>query len=126
MSVSKAVVYRTDSLATCEPDDPTEAFVQGIPNHPADHPSTLFLRSYKPDLIFCILLLKDTTICVATSALDSRMRLSEGRSMCMINRSKPGHSLQDCRLSQRYYFKIPVFSVILMFIGPCVILITEE
>jgi len=52
MPVPKAVVYCTDSLATCEPDDPTEAFVQGIPNHPANHPSTLFLRSYKPDLIF--------------------------------------------------------------------------
>ena len=95
LPVPKAVVYRTDSLATCEPDDPTEAFMQGIPNHPANHPSTLFLRSYKHDLIFCIRLLKDTTICVATSVPDSRMRLSEGRSMSMINRSKPGHSLQD-------------------------------
>jgi len=65
-----------------------------------------------PTSFFCILLLKDTTICVATSVPDPRMRLSEGRSMCMINRSKPGHSLQDFRLSQRYCFKIQVFSVV--------------
>ena len=65
-----------------------------------------------PTSFFCIFLLKDTTICVATSVPDPRMRLSEGRSMCMINRSKPGHSLQDFRLSQRYCFKIQVFSVV--------------
>jgi len=126
MSVPKAVVYRTDSLATCEPDDPTRPSCREFQTtQPTIHlPSSYGLTN--PTSFFCILLLKDTAVSVATSASDSRMRLSEGTSMCMINSSKPGHSLQDCRLSQLYCLEIPIFSVNLMFIGPCNIVITEE
>jgi hypothetical protein len=79
------------------------------PSQPSIYPLLTVLQT-RPH--FLHLSPKDTTICVATSVPDSRMRLSEGRSMCMINRSKAGHSLQDFRLSKRYCLKIQVFSVV--------------